>query len=278
MAKKRKMTTEKPPVEVTTRGSDRIDEQLSEVNSITKTPSNQGKSLFDDDAKGRHFWFVVYPSEEYIKTHYPDCGYDGADGWGQAPADWVEQLQNTGLAFQVSELHCMDVNPDGTLKKPHWHVIVSWGNTTTYRSARGLSEILKSPLPMLLHDVTGAYRYHRHLDHPHKHQYATFGTYHNGWTAPISGNEVERIKQEIKDIILLEDVQEYAELLIVCEEKGQEYVRVATNNTIFCERVCASYRHNPVRVLMRYFNSTTDEKKRAIIDARIDELTGGKAK
>lgn len=78
--------------------------------------------------KGRHFWYVVYPDS--------------------APKDWIERLKSTGLAFCISPLHDKDTNPDGTKKKAHWHVIVSWPNTTTYSAALKLAEdILKCPRP-----------------------------------------------------------------------------------------------------------------------------------
>lgn len=274
MPKAKAKIIKEPPTAATVSGSGSLDETSSTVNSTTNMSENQEMMEFADDDKGRHFWYVVYPTEQYYHEHYPDGEYDGADGWGEAPEDWIERLRATGLAFQVSELHYLDRNPSGRAKKPHWHVIVSWGNTTTYRSARGLCDLLKCPRPQLLHNVIGPYRYHRHLDNPEKHQYATYGEYYNGWEPPLTTNEVTRIKREIKDIILIEDVQEYAELLIVCESKGQEYFDVAVNNTMYCERICASYRHNPIRVLIRYFNELNEGDVKDMIGARIDELTG----
>lgn len=277
MARRRKLDEDekKPAPAATEDGSGSFDNTSDTINSTTKTFVNQeilDEEQFDDSAKGRHFWYVVYPTEEYVKANFPDCGYDGSSGWGTAPDDWVEQLRQTGLAFCVSPLHYRDINPDGMPKKPHWHVIVSWGNTTTYRSARALCDMLKSPRPKLLHNVTGAYRYHKHLDNPEKFQYAGNNTFHNGWTPPLDSSEVTRIKREIKDIVLQEDVREYAELLIVCEGKGQEYFDVAVNNTIYCERLCASYRHSPIRVLMRYYNELDDGELKDEIEKRIEQI------
>lgn len=275
MAKKRKMATEKPPTEATVRGVNGIDEKSSNVNSTMKTVENQGNSGergTDGDAKGRHFWYVVYPSEAYFHEMHPDGTYDGANGWGTMEEGWEQALVETGLAFEVSELHWLDVNPDGRLqKKPHWHVIVTWPNTTTYRAAQDLGQrVLNSPAPVLLHSVVGAHRYHRHLDNPEKYQYATYGVAYNGWRVPLQTDDVARIKAEIRNIVLLEDVQEYMELLIVCEGYGAEYHDVAINNTLYCERLCSSYRHNPVRNLMRYYDSLPDGELKDEIGRRVD--------
>ena len=54
--------------------------------------------------KKRNWTFVLYPES--------------------APADWREQLQKTGLLCAISPLHDRDVNPDGEVKKAHYHVIL----------------------------------------------------------------------------------------------------------------------------------------------------------
>ena len=225
----------------------------SSINLITE------KTIEYDSKKGRHFWYVVYPTEDWIKENDPCCEYDGSAGWGTAPDDWIEKLHQTGLAFCVSPLHDKDRNPDGKIKKPHWHVIVSWGNTTTYRSARELCTMLCCPLPRLLKNPTGAYRYHQHRDNPEKHQYTESSTTYNGWERPLDSNEVTEIKREIRHIIYLEDCIEYDELLEVLESYGPEYEDVASNNSFFCVKLLSGYREHPVRGLLRYWSKLTDD-------------------
>lgn len=225
-----------------------------------------------DSKKSRHFWFVVYPTEQYLREHFPDCEYDGSSGWGTAPDDWIERLRMTGLAFNVSPLHLFDKNPDGSPKKPHWHVIVSWANTTTYRSARALCDVLNCPRPLLLSAVVGAYRYHQHRDNPEKYQYVEPSVSYNGWEVPLDSTEVKRIKKELKHLVLLEDIREYAELLIVCDEMGDEYFDVASNNTFFCDKLCSSYRHNPIKVLMRFIKTLPEGEDRCRVKQRLDSM------
>ena len=38
------------------------------------------------------------------------------------PENWLEILQNSGLQIAISPLHDKDINPDGTIKKPHYHI------------------------------------------------------------------------------------------------------------------------------------------------------------
>ena len=56
--------------------------------------------------KARHWAMVVYPES--------------------APENWIDIINETHLQFAISPLHNKDTNPDGEIKKSHWHVILSW--------------------------------------------------------------------------------------------------------------------------------------------------------
>lgn len=66
--------------------------------------------------KARHFGFLLYPES--------------------IPENWREQLESLGVSMAVSPLHDKDKNPDGTLKKPHYHVIYIARNPVTIESVR----------------------------------------------------------------------------------------------------------------------------------------------
>lgn len=219
-----------------------------------------GEAMLDiaDGEKGRNFGYVVYPSEKWMRANYPECKYDGRDGWGTAPDNWIEQLTETGLPFAVSPLHWLDAYLDAATgewiaKKPHWHLIISWGNSTTYRSAAAITErILHGPRPIILRQPVGYYRYFNHLDNPEKHQYEDAPTAYNGWERPITGSETTRIMRELTAMVFERDCAEYAELVIEAIAEGPEYQQVAERQTMYLSRICDGYRWSPVRVLNRY--------------------------
>ena len=249
----------------------------SAINSITDPLENQE---FSDDEKGRHFAYVVYPTEAWVKANYPDCKYDGRSGWGTAPDDWPEQLKQTGLAFAYSPFHWLDEEIDTHTgetytKKPHWHLIVSWANSTTYRTARALMKTLNCTRPILLRAPIGMYRYFNHRDNPEKYQYPDPPTHVNGWERPLDNAEVEQILDELEAAIYVKDCQEYAELLSVARMMGAEYRSVARNHTFLLVKLCSSYRNNPIRCLLRFIETLPegDETKAEMI-ARLDYMTG----
>lgn len=222
-----------------------LNKESSSNNSNANAAKNQDDNNKQDRLKGRHFSFVVYPES--------------------APRDWIEQLKKRGLAFVVSPLHNKDVNPDGTPKKAHYHVIVSWGNTTTYRAARGLCVLLNCPQPQLLKSCNGMYRYLTHKDNPEKFQYKEQPTCYNGWVRPLDNADVANIKREIWQTVYIKDCQEYGELLMVCEQLGPEYFEVASRNTLFFKAVCDGYRHNPIRTLQRRYETLINEDDKKAI-------------
>lgn len=219
------------------------------INSNTETTENQENEA-QNSLKGRHFAYVVYPDS--------------------APEDWIEQMKDTGLSFVVSPLHDKDINPDNTPKKAHYHMIVSWGNTTTYKSAKGLCKMLNCPIPQLLKSCNGMYRYLTHKDNPEKYQYTGQPVTYNGWVRPLDNADIKNLKAEIWSLIYINDCMEYGELLMVCASKGSEYFEVASNNTLFFKAVCDGYRHNPVRTLQRRYDTINDEVEKAIIKERLD--------
>lgn len=239
----------------------------------------------EDTAKGRHFGYVVYPSEAYIRANVPDCTYDGYAGWGTAPDDWIQRLEQTGLSFVVSPLHYLDTVLDASTgelrpKKPHWHVIVSWGNSTTYRTACAIAEMLSAPRPLLLRAPAGLYDYMTHKNQPVKHQYQDRPVAYNGWTKPLDNDEITRIKDELTQIVILTDCQEYVELLLEAETMGAEYKQVAMGQTMYFTAVCNSLRWGPIRVAERYLARTPglDSETERMLRERIRQLKEKAAK
>ena len=41
-----------------------------------------------------------------------------------APSNWLDILIKSGLSFAVSPYHDKDINPDGEVKKAHYHIIL----------------------------------------------------------------------------------------------------------------------------------------------------------
>jgi hypothetical protein len=199
--------------------------------------------------KGRHWTFIVY-EESALK-------------------DWRQRLAETGIAFVVSPYHDKDKNPDGSQKKPHWHIIVSYPNTTTYDNVCNLRLITGGPFPICVVSVAGMYAYLTHKHNPEKYPYNPSEIERfNGWEKVLETTEVRYIMNELTKYIFDEDITEYSELLVATMEMDGDYIDVAMNHTVYFNALIRSYRHNPTKAQKRYYNLLAEGE----LKQRIGEL------
>lgn len=180
-----------------------------------------------------------------------------------APCDWIEQLRDLHLPFAISPLHDKDIDCTGEPKKPHWHIIVCFDGPTTYKNAnRVIQTITNGPIVKPCRSIRGAYRYFLHIDNPEKAQYSeqyikTF----NSFEIAMTDSDEDVIKKAIFAIILVNRIQEYAELMLVLEyEFGWEYSKVARRNHSFISSVVNSIRHSPGATYKRFLNYVSPEE------------------
>ena len=181
------------------------------------------------NVKKRNWAFVLYPDS--------------------APTDWIERLQATGLSCAISPLHDKGVNPDGELKKAHYHVILCYAGPTSYNVVKSLTDSLNQPIPQALEQVKGYYRYFTHMDNPEKHQYNSDDIQRiNGFDianySELTRSEVASIKIKLIQFIRDYCITEYSDFMdSVLESFDAAEFDVASNNTMFFDRYISSIRH-----------------------------------
>ena len=89
-----------------------------------------------------------------------------------APDNWRDLIDDTHIEWVESPLHEFDTNPaDGSVKKPHWHVLLMFGGVKSYEQVVEYLQPFNCPAPQRCHNAKSMVRYMAHLDHPHKYQY-----------------------------------------------------------------------------------------------------------
>ena len=179
--------------------------------------------------KGRNWAFVVYPDS--------------------LPSDYEEIIINTGLPMAFSPLHDKDVNPTGESKKPHYHVICYYENTTTFKNVKeNVTTLLNGTIPIKLESMVGMYRYHLHLDNPEKFQYDDrFRTFYNGFDVSkvdsLSYTEVSKTLRDIQQFIIDNSILEYSDLLDILNDNELFIMwNVAKDHTLFLKSYIDSRR------------------------------------
>lgn len=169
------------------------------------------------------------------------------------PSDWSERLEKTGLPMALSPLHDKDIDPTGTPKKPHWHIILCYPGPTTFNAVKTLMDSLNAPAPQPLESIKGYYRYLTHKDNPDKAQYNESDIVNfNGFNIleydTLTHNEIREIKVKVHQFIRDNDITEYSDLMNILLDAGMwtEY-DVASTNTLFFEKYITSSRHKKQR-------------------------------
>lgn len=207
--------------------------------------------------KKRNWAFVVYPTKEQLDA--VGSAYDGSDGYGSAPDDWIQQLQLSGLQFAISPLHDKDKQEDGSgrTKKPHYHVIVIYGSPTTYNNVKNLTDSFNAPIPQALEQVRGYYRYLTHKDNPDKYQYdeediVTGGGFNIADYIDLSKSEVTEIKFKLQQLIREQNIIEYSAFMDYIQDNLDRInYDVASSHTIFFNTYIKSIRHSRQKSQMK---------------------------
>lgn len=118
------------------------------MNNLTQV---EKKSSTKDNRK-RNWTVVVYPES--------------------APENWREILDDERIEWVESPLHDKDINPDGSIKKPHWHIMLLFDGNKSYEQIKEITDKINAPSPKYIQSVRAMTRYLAHIDNPEKVQYS----------------------------------------------------------------------------------------------------------
>lgn len=181
--------------------------------------------------KSRYWTFIVYPES--------------------AKENWKEEMSSRGLVFAVSPLHDKDINQDGEIKKPHYHVMVTWDAPRSYNNALEVSNLASGVIPKRVESVRGMYRYFAHLDNPEKTQYNIEDIEkYGGFELDLTSTEVTRILKEITQDIKTLKIKEYCDLLDYYQDIGDnDKWELTSNHTFFLDKYICSKRNKEKNTL-----------------------------
>lgn len=166
-----------------------------------------------------------------------------------APTNWRDILQETGCQYAISPYHDKDINPDGTLKKPHFHIIICYEGPTSYNVILRITELVNATIPQPLEQIRGYYRYFTHMDNPEKYQYSqddisTINGFNINNYIEMTYTEVSMIIKSLQELIRNKNILEYSDLLdFLLDEDLREFWDVARNHTFLLDKYICSRRN-----------------------------------
>lgn len=178
----------------------------SDVKSQDKinTP-NKSQVISQTDQRSTTWTFLAYPES--------------------VPENWIEILKSLHIPFIVSPLHDKDLKPDGTTKKPHYHIIVRFRSKKSFKQIKeGVCDPLGGPHPQPVFDFPMMVRYLAHLDDPEKAQYdiEDIEVYGNIDVKQYLYNHQEYQMEILKDILNFCEVYDITEYSTICNYARDE--------------------------------------------------------
>lgn len=154
---------------------------------------NSVSSSGDKRKKFRYWGFILYPES--------------------APVGWLDELSDRLIPFAVSPCHDKDVDDDGHLLKPHYHVILAFKGPTTYNNVLTITRSLNATIPISLFSVSGSVDYLTHSNRPNKHQYSAEDIiYRNNFTVESSEGD-DDLRMQLISIIVENNILEFYQLI-----------------------------------------------------------------
>lgn len=147
-----------------------------------------------------------------------------------APENWQDILADQFVPAFISPLHDMDSNPDGEIKKSHWHVVLAYDAPKSTDQAQDVFTAISGVGCEVVQSLRGYARYLCHLDNPEKHQYAQedvrtlCGADYN--TAIGLPTDKYKAIREMIDFIKANNVYSYSELLDYSSQERFDWFRV----------------------------------------------------
>jgi len=188
-----------------------------------------------------------------------------------SPENWREIINETHIEWVESPLHDRDLNPDGTAKKPHYHVTLLFDGNKSYEQVKALTDSVNAPIPIKCMSVKGSIRYMAHMDNPEKAQYdfnkivCHGGADLSALCAPTATERLQ-IQKDILVYIKMQEMTEFEDIVDYAMSEGlNDWLNVLLNySTLSINAYLRSRRHKQQREMQnmgRSVNMETGEVK-----------------
>lgn len=179
----------------------------------------------------RNFATLVYATKEYLDRI--GSAYDGSDGYGTPPENWMEIVSDLHVPVLISPLHGHCKNPDGTIKKPHWHILFMFDNVKNWeKQVKPMFESFGGVGREEVNSLRGYARYLCHLDNAEKTQYnpvdiISYGGADYDALVHLPTDDLEILK-EIFLYIRTNKTHSFAEFLDICATNNKDWFSVVS--------------------------------------------------
>ena len=183
------------------------------------------------DERARNWCVIVYPDS--------------------APSNWRDIIDDYHIAWIEGPLHNLDVDPDGEVKKPHWHILLLFEGKKSFDQIKEITDKLNAPIPEKAASARGSVRYMAHLDYPDKAQYSISDIVGHGgadvaeFLKPTSSARYQLIGEMI-DYVRQNRITEVKDLIdYALDNRPDDWLPLLSDNSLYIMSVyIKSIRHS----------------------------------
>ena len=167
------------------------------------------------------------------------------------PLNVFEIIKDLKIKYAISPLHCDDLDADGNIKKPHYHVILVFDSLKSYSQVSEICKMFGAVSPQIVISLRGYIRYLVHLDDADKAQYnkdditANFDLdrYFMEDMDDLTIYDKTKITKDILKFIKEQGITEFFQLVDYCSEYNETWLSLLMReNVYFIERYISSVR------------------------------------
>lgn len=186
-----------------------------------------------DGKLARNWTFIVYPDS--------------------APKDWKRIIDNLYVPWVCSPLHDKDINEDGTEKKPHYHVVLSFDGKKSYKQIMDINNLCSGLQKV---EVVGSMRrmirYLAHMDNAEKYQYKPEDIENHGLNdfrkyIMASDEQIEAVMREISQFIQEYNITEYSVIYYYAMYNNDLWYYTLLNKSGVVDKLIKSLRHSSLK-------------------------------
>ena len=153
-----------------------------------------------------------------------------------AAEGWLDILEDLHIRIMVSPLHDRDVDKDGVLKKPHWHIMFLFASVKSRSQVKEITDALHSVGIERVLDPVSYAAYLIHLNSPEKAQYTAeevicFNIDYPTFIA--KGLDNNSVVSDIIDFIEQENLRSFASLIQHCRVHQEDWLRCVYGKPYF---------------------------------------------
>lgn len=154
-----------------------------------------------------------------------------------APNNFEDIIADFCVPAFLSPYHDKDINPDGSIKKPHYHLMLMFDGVKTAKQVKELFDLVNGVGCTPLNSIRGYARYLCHLDNPEKAQYNTDSVKSFGGADYLEiinlVTDKYKVLKEILNFCYANNIYQYHTLVDKCMYEKEEWFRIVADNTFF---------------------------------------------